>query len=62
MHVAGVLEELCCAPQWSYVGALLQLQSNLRNKIEELVCLSKILAQRGDVPAVQAVGIQLHNS
>jgi hypothetical protein len=53
MHVAWVLEELCCAPQWPNVRALLQLQSNLRHQIQELVRLSKVLAQRGNVPTVR---------
>jgi hypothetical protein len=40
VHVAWVLEELCCAPQWPDAGALLQLQGHLSNKVKELVGLS----------------------
>lgn len=51
VHVARVLEQLCCAPQWPDVCALLQLQGHLSHKVQELVGLCQVLAEGCDVPA-----------
>jgi len=50
VHVSGVLEELCCTPQWTYVGALLELKCHFSNKVQKPVGLSQVLAKWGNVP------------